>query len=137
MLDLRKETFRSALAQILQILCLKYLFVLAMRNYLQPLVGSQGNSNNLSCFGSLLDSPDQQLKKDFSCLRTMPRKFLLYSGYPTCIPAVDAWVTGALHLPRALLHENNDLQLNLWPLVFLPAIPAVFSDSLLMIQEVK
>lgn len=107
MLDLRKETFRSALAQILQILCLKYLFVLAIRNYLQPLVGSQGSSNNLSCFGSLLDSPDQQLKKDFSCLGTMPRKFLLYSGYPTCNPAVDAWVTGALHLPKALLHTRT------------------------------
>lgn len=39
-------------------------YISAMRNY-----GNQGNSNSLSCFGSLLDSPDQQPKKDFSCLK--------------------------------------------------------------------
>lgn len=36
-----------------------------------------------------------------------------------------------------MAHESNDLQLSLWPLVFLPAIRAVLSDSLLMILEVK
>lgn len=60
----KDEAFASVPFQILWLLCPKCLGFSAIGTYLQILGGNQGNSNCLYS-GSLLASPDQQLKRFF------------------------------------------------------------------------